>query len=259
MSHQLEPADYQDGDVICKGRLVLPSGTDARPGIVVFPDIFGISDLSEPGDHPIDRAIRLADELGYVALVADVYGEGAPPPFPDAVDVVASWLANPEKIARRAAAAVEALKAHPRCDGRVAAIGFCFGGGVVMALVRSGADLVAGVTFHGVLATPKPALSGMVKAKLLVLHGGDDYGGTGGTGELAFGGEGGDLKSATVIEFMQEMSAANIDCQMISYSGVVHAFTIAARDALGIPGVKYDAVADRRSWQAMVTFFEEIF
>jgi dienelactone hydrolase len=255
----MEPVEYKDGDVICKGRLVVPSGTDSRPGVVVFPDIMGISEVSGSGDHPIDRAIRLAEKLGYIALVADVYGEGAPPPFPDAVDVVASWLASPDKVTKRATAALNALKAHPRCDGRVAAIGFCFGGGIVMALVRSGADLVAAVTFHGVLATPEPALPNTVKAKLLVLHGGDDYGGTGGTGEAAFGDKTGNLKSKTVIEFMQEMSAASIDCQMISYSGVVHAFTIAARDALGIPGVKYDATADRRSWQAMVTFFEEVF
>lgn len=249
MTQKSESFDYQDGDVTCKGRLVQPAGRERRPGVVVFPDISGI------GEHPIDRANRLAEEFGYVALVADVYGEGTPPPLPGALEVVASWLARPDDLARRAAAALNALKAHPRCDGRLGAIGFCFGGATVLALVRSGnRDLLAGVSFHGVLATPKPAVSGTVKAKLLVLHGADDPF----AGDATFFGQGGEITSNTALEFTQEMSAAGVDCQMVSYCGVVHAFTIPAADMFGTPGAKYDPVADRRSWKAMTDFFAEV-
>jgi dienelactone hydrolase len=249
MTQKPEPIEYRDGDVICKGRLVLPTGSDRRPGVVVFPDISGV------GEHPIGRANRLAEEFGYIALVADVYGEGKAPPLPEAFNVVASWFLRPDDLARRAAAALKALKAHPRCNGRLGAIGFCFGGATVLALARSGnSDLLGGVSFHGVLATPKPAVSGVVKAKLLVLHGADDPF----AGDATFFGQGGEIKSKTALEFTQEMSAAGVDCQTVSYSGVVHAFTIPTADQFGTPGAKYDAVTDRRSWKAMADFFKEV-
>jgi len=249
MSQKIESFDYRDGNVPCKGQLVLPPGNDRRPGVVVFPDISGM------GEHPVGRATRLAEELGYVSLVADVYGEGKAPPLAEAGQVVASWLARPDDLARRAAAAISALKAHPRCSGRVGAIGFCFGGATVLALARSGnGDLLGGVSFHGVLATPKPALPGAVTAKLLVLHGADDPF----AGDTVFFGQGGEIKSKTALEFTQEMSAAGVDCQTISYSGVVHAFTIPSADRFGTPGARYDAVADRRSWKAMSNFFAEV-
>lgn len=249
MTQHNEAFNYPDGDVTCKGQLVLPSGSDRRAGVVVFPDISGI------GEHPIGRAGRLAEEFGYIALVADVYGEGKAPPLAEAGGVVAAWLSKPDNLARRAAAALQALKAHPRCNGRLGAIGFCFGGATVLALARSGnSDLLGGVSFHGVLATPKPAVPGVVKSKLLVLHGADDPF----AGDLVFFGQGGQVKSKTALEFTQEMSAAGVDCQTVSYSGVVHAFTIPAADQFGTPGAKYDPVTDRRSWKSMGDFLDEV-
>jgi dienelactone hydrolase len=249
MIRDMKSIEYRDGTVTCKGQLALPAGTDRCPGVVVFPDISGVA------EHPIERANRLAEELGYIALVADVYGEGQAPPLPEAMGVVASWLLKPDDLARRAAAALNALKAQPRCNGRLGAIGFCFGGATVLALARSGnGDLLGGASFHGVLATPKPAVPGVVKAKLLVLHGAEDPG----AGEAAFRGQG-DIKSKTVLEFTHEMSNAGVDCQTISYSGVVHGFTIPDAAKFGLPAVvKYDPDADRRSWQAMTTFFQEV-
>src|SRR5438876_9872769 len=136
------------------------------------------------------------------------------------MDVVASWLSRPDNLANRAAAALNALKAHPRCNGRLGAIGFCFGGATVLALARSGnADLRGGVSFHGVLGTPKPAVPGVVKAKLLVLHGADDPF----AGDPAFMGQGGAIKSITALEATQEISAAGGHGQTVSYSAVVHA------------------------------------
>lgn len=249
MVPKTEALDYRDGDVICKGQVTLPEGNDRRPGVIVFPDISGI------GQHPISRASRLAEELGYVALVADVYGEGKAPPLAEAGEVVAAWLSRPADLARRGAAALQALKAHPRCNGRLGAIGFCFGGAAVLALARSGnSDLLGGASFHGVLATPKPAVPGVVKTKLLVLHGADDPF----AGDLVFMGKGGEIASKTALEFTQEMSAAGVDCQTISYSGVVHAFTIPTAEMFGTPGARYDAATDRRSWQSMANFLSEV-
>ena len=244
-----EEFDYQDGDVTCRGRLVLPAGSDPRPGVVVFPDIMGI------GEHPVERAHRLADELGYVALVADVYGNGTFPGFPDAQDVVASWISRPRDLARRAAAALYALKSHSRCNGRLGAIGFCFGGATVLALARSGeGDLRAGVSFHGVLATPEAAMRGAVSAKLLVCHGTDDPF----AGEAPLMGLGDDVKSKTLGEFLEEMSAAAVDCQVIAYAGQVHAFTVPHADQFGTDGARYDATTDTRSWKAMASFFQDV-
>jgi dienelactone hydrolase len=248
MTAVLEPLDYPDGDVVCQGRLALPTGDDSRPGVVVFHDIQGV------GEHPIGKATRLAEEFGYLALAADVYGNGEPPDFSVAEGVVASWISRPDELARRAGAAVEALKSHPRCDGRIGAIGFCFGGATVLSLVRSGAsDLRAAVTFHGVLGTAKQAVAGQSHPKLLVLHGAEDpY-----SGDAPFLGRAGAVYSTTVPDFLGEMAAANIDCQLVAYAGVVHAFTIPNAGDFGTPGAKYDELADKRSWQAMGNLFGE--
>jgi dienelactone hydrolase len=248
MTAVLEALDYTDGDVVCRGRLALPAGDGRRPGVVVFHDIQGV------GKHPVGRATRLAEEFGYVALAADTYGGGQPPELSVAGDVVASWLARPEDLARRAAAAVAALSAHPRCDGRIGAIGFCFGGATVLALARSGQpDLRAAVSFHGVLATAKPAAPGQVRAKVLVLHGADDPF----AGDVAFMGKADTVYSTTLPDFLEEMANANVDCQLVAYTGVAHAFTIPNASDFGVAGAKYDELADKRSWQAMGNLFHE--
>jgi dienelactone hydrolase len=248
MTSVLEPFDYPDGEVVCKGRLALPPGDDPRPGVIVFHDIQGV------GEHPLGRATRLADEFGYLALAADVYGNGEPPELSGADKVVASWISRPDELAQRATAAVQALKSHPRCNGRIGAIGFCFGGATVLALVRSGtSDLHAAVTFHGVLGTAKPAAAGGPHPKVLVLHGADDPF----AGDVPFLDMAGAVHSTTVPEFLAEMAGANIDCQLVAYAGVVHAFTIPNAGDFGVAGAKYDELADKRSWQTMGNLFRE--
>lgn len=248
MSHSGEDFEYHDGETLCRGRLFIPAGSDPRPGIAVFPDITGI------GEHPLGRARRLADELGYVVLVADVYGNGEFPGFPEAQNVVASWISRPLDLAKRADAALAAVKAHPRCNGRLGAIGFCFGGATVLALARSGTgNLHAGVSFHGVLATPEPAQAGVVRAKLLVCHGADDPF----AGEAPLMGLADAVHSKSLPAFLQEMSDAAVDCQVIAYAGIVHAFTIPDAGKFGTDGARYDRLTDQRSWKAMTSFFED--
>jgi dienelactone hydrolase len=126
---------------------------------------------------------------------------------------------------------------------RVGAIGYCFGGTVALELARSGADVAGVVSFHGALDTSTPAESGNVKAKILVCHGADD----------PF------VPPEQVHEFLKEMQTAQADWQLVAYGGAVHSFTNPDVDKINLDGAKYNRDADRRSWKAMQTFFEEVF
>lgn len=230
--------DYRDGDVACRGRIALPQGQDRRPAIAVFADLSGV------GEQTIGRAERLAAEFGYIALAADLYGEGrSVRSIDEGVPLVQSWLAEPDRIVRRAGAALDALARHPRCDGRLAAIGFCFGGAVVLELARANyPGCRAGVSFHGNLATVRPARA-TIEASLLVCHGAED----------PFVGQ------AELMAFLDEMAACGADCQTIAYTGAAHSFTNPAIDALGMAGAFYHGRTDERSWRAMATHLHEAF
>lgn len=234
-----EEFDYPHDDVMCRGRIALPAGDDRRPGVAVFADIGGI------GEHCIERAERLAAELGYVALAADFYGEGAvPKDFAEGMPWLQKWRADPVAIAARAGAALEALRSHPRCNGQLGAIGFCFGGSVVLETARADyPGFLAGVSFHGDVATPAPLNAGPLSAKLLVCHGAED--------PL--------VPDASLIAFLREMAVAKADCQTIAYTGVVHSFTNKNADGSVMAFAKYDAATDRRSWAAMIAHFAEVF
>lgn len=238
MSNTTELA-YSDGDVQCIGRVALPAGSERRPGIAIFADLMGI------GSQTIERAEIIARDLGYVALAADMYGNGrAITDQAEGMPLMQSFTENPELLASRSGAALAALKAHPRCNGQLGAIGFCFGGGVVLGLARSGtSELMGGVSFHGTLSTVRQATAGSIKAKLLVCHGAED----------PF------VPMDDLVTFLKEMATAQADCQTIAYTGAGHSFTNPATDALNIPGVKFHEPTDRRSWQAMTAFFQEIF
>ena len=151
---------------------------------------------------------------------------------------------EPETLRARGRAALAALAAMPQVDaGRLAAIGFCFGGSVVLELARDGADLKAVVSFHGVLTTRTPAASGRVKASVLVLTGADD--------PLA--------PPDQVAAFEHEMRAAEVqDWQVISYGNTLHGFTNPAADGSMMRTALYSAQADRRSWASMRGLFDEV-
>jgi dienelactone hydrolase len=144
----------------------------------------------------------------------------------------------------RAQAGLDVLKSNPNVDGsKIAAIGYCFGGMVVLELARANADVVGVVSFHGTLTTPKPDQTTSVKPKILVCTGADD----------SF------VPPEQIAAFTDEMRKAKADWQLITYSGAHHAFTNPDADKFGMANVSYDANADRRSWQAMKDFFAEIF
>ena len=231
--------DYSDGVAALKGLLFGDaSRAGQRAGLVVFPDARGI------GDHAIECAQRLAG-LGFVVLVADLYGEGR-----KAVDVAQAreWMTELRAdVARWRARADAALAALARQDmvraSETAAIGYCFGGTTALELARSGAALRAVVTFHGGLASPRPEDSRNIKAKVLVCHGAAD--------KL--------VPLTQLAEFADAMSRTSIDWQVQVYGGAEHGFTNPEADAPDIPDHAYSRIADVRSWQAMLDLFEEVF
>jgi dienelactone hydrolase len=211
-----------------------------RPGVLVVHEWWGLA------DHPKRRAEELA-KLGYVAFAADMYGTGKLTTDPKQAGEWSGRFRTPEGKAlgrARAAAALDVLRHSPGVDpNRIAAIGFCFGGTVALELAWSGADLKGVVSFHGNPTAPTPEEAKGVKASILVCHGGDD----------------GFVPDAALAAFEKAMRDGSLDWTLVKYGGAVHAFTNPGADAYGIQGVKYDARADRRSWEHMRTFFRELF
>jgi dienelactone hydrolase len=231
--------EYQQGDAVLEGYLAYDGGGPARkPGVLVFPDWTGV------GPYVRQRVEQLA-ALGYVALAADVYGKGIRPDNPrDAGALAGKYKADRALLRARARAGLAELVAQPNVlPGKVAAVGYCFGGTAALELARAGADLAGVVTFHGGLDTPTPADAKDIKAKVLVLHGADDP----------------NVPPAQVAAFEDEMRAAGVDWQLVKYSGAVHSFTNPAAGDDNSKGSAYNARADRRSWQAMKAFFAELF
>jgi dienelactone hydrolase len=230
--------EYKAGDATLEGLLVQETGGPARkPGVVVVHDWMGV------GPYTRGRAEQLA-KLGYVAFVADVYGKGVRPTNPKEAGEQAGKFKRDRPLLRaRMLAALAELRKQPNVlPGKVAAIGYCFGGTAALELARAGADLAGVVSFHGGLDSPTPADARAIKARVLVLHGADDpY-----------------VPQAEVLAFEEEMRGGGVDWTLVKYSGAVHAFTIPGAGQDNSKGAAYNATADRRSWQAMRDFFDEV-
>jgi dienelactone hydrolase len=237
---QTHDIDYRDGAINLRGYLAFDEkAAGRRPGVLVFHEGLGL------GDFAMARARMLA-ELGYVALAADMFGDRRQARnLQEVAKLVGNLRSQPETLRARGRAALATLAALPQVDiNRMAAIGFCFGGSVVLELARDGADLKAVVSFHGVLATGTPAVSGNVKASVLVCTGADD--------PLA--------PPEQVKAFEDEMRAAEVrDWQVISYGSTLHGFTNPAADGSMMRSARYSAQADRRAWASMRGLFDEVF
>jgi len=234
-----ETLEYKDGDVNLRGYLGYDDQKSGkRPGILVMPEAFGL------GPQVRGRVERLA-QLGYVALGGDPYGDGREfDNLPDAIKVATELMGKPENFRRRARVALDKLASLPQVDSsRLAAIGYCMGGTFCLELARAGAPLRGIVSFHGGLGTQAPAAAGQVKARILVCTGADD----------PF------VPTAQVTAAAEEFTKAGADWQIISYGGAVHSFTNPDAGRLGKPGLAYNKLVDERSWNAMKSFFEEIF
>jgi dienelactone hydrolase len=191
-------------------------------------------------DYARQRAVQLA-KLGYVALAADIYGEGKTAAHPqDAGRMAAEVRSNVQDWRKRGLAALEVLKAQPPCDpSRLAAIGYCFGGSTALQLAYTGADLKAIATFHAALPVATAAEAKEIKPEILVCHGADD----------SFVGP------DAVKAFQDALQAAEVRFQFIAYPGARHSFTVPSADSVGLPGLKYDKQADEASWKEMQELF----
>lgn len=235
MRTETQAIAYRDGDAELTGQFTWDIGRgEKRPGILV---VHGGAGLDA---HAQDRARRMA-ELGFIAFACDMYGNGVAGNRERVMARIAELREDTAKLCRRARAGMEVLVAHPQVDGRGAAVGYCFGGMVVLELARSVADFAGAVSVHGSLSTSRAAQAGAVRAKILVCHGALDP----------------HVPMTQVNAFAQEMTDAKADWQLIVYGGAMHGFTHEAGPAL--PGVAYHAAADARSALAIRNFFNEIF
>ena len=233
-----ETVEYKQGDTTLEGFLAYDDSISGkRPGVLVVHQWFGLTDYEKL------RATQLA-QLGYVAFCADIYGKGVRPKEASEAGALAGKYKTDRALLRaRVNAALDVLKKNELVDTtRVAAIGYCFGGTTVLELARSGADLNGVVSFHGGLDSPAPADGKNIKCKVLALAGADD----------PF------QKLEDLTAFESEMRDHKVDWQIVFYGGAVHAFTQPDPGFVNA-GAKYNEKADKRSWEAMKTFFAEIF
>lgn len=227
---------YDVGGRTHTGYLARPSGGAGGPGVLV---IHGGGGLSA---HARERADRLA-ALGYIAFAADLFGHKVDG-LEHAQSLTRQLTSNWQDMRLRAIAALDVLRRQPGVDSdRLAAIGFCFGGQVALELARTGANLRAVVGFHSELETQRPEDAIDIRGKILVCLGSHDR----------------FVSASDRQRFLDEMAAAGADCQMLVFAGIQHSFTDRHAEASGIPGLKYDAGADRHSWLAMRALFDEVF
>jgi dienelactone hydrolase len=230
---------YSADDAQLEGYVAYDDAVKAeRPAVLVVHDWMGL------GEGTKEVCQKLA-RLGYIAMAADIYGKGVRPTDAAAAGQLAGkYKADRQLLRTRVQAGFDYLAKAPFvAKGKIAVIGYCFGGTTALELGRAGAPLAGIVSFHGGLDSPAPADGKNIKAHVLVLHGADD----------PF------VKPADIDAFKKELNDAKVDWQMVYYSGAVHSFTNPKAGNDNSKGAAYNAKADQRSWQAMQDFFKEIF
>jgi dienelactone hydrolase len=231
----LQPIPYADGDLALTGLLARPTAKP-RAAIVVFPTIVN-------ANPPIERRATMLAEQGYLAMIADLYGEPVAG-FEASQPLAAKLRATVQGYRGRLRAAVSALRRLPEAAGlQMGAIGYCMGGQAALEAARDGADLAVIASFHGILETQRPAGPGDIKARILVCHGDADP----------------MVPRTQVLAFWEEMDRAGANWHFHNYSGAKHGFTDPGSDARGLAAIAYDASADRESWAAMLGLFDEVF
>ncbi|WP_439654967.1 dienelactone hydrolase family protein [Stutzerimonas zhaodongensis] len=235
----VKPHAYEiDGEAF-EGLIIYDDAvTTPRPGLMMVPNWLGVTERSA------EKAARAAGD-NYVVFMADMYGKSVRPSNPDEAKAAATSVRSDRALMRkRAQAAVKAFEAQsvvPVDTAKMAAIGFCFGGGAVLELARSGSELDAFISFHGNLDTPNPDDAKQIKAPVLVLHGADDPA----------------VPQEQVDGFVAEMKATDVDWQLVSYGNAVHSFT---DPYANVPGRnEYHPEVAKRAFQAMDDLLDERF
>ena len=234
--------DYPVEGTLMKGYMAYDDAIKGqRPGILVVHEWWGLNDYAR-------KRARMLAKLGYTAFALDMYGGGKQAKHPDDANKFSSAVMKNLPLAKaRFTGALDILRKEKTVDPqRIAAIGYCFGGGVVLEMARSGIDLARVASFHGMLATANPVHEGAVKIKILVMTGADD----------PF------VPPEQVDNFKKEMDAAKVDYKLIVYPGAKHSFTNPGADKYGkefkLP-LAYNKEADEASWKEMQAFFQQIF
>lgn len=238
MSLQHRLVDYTDGDSVFEGRIVWDdSFLGPRPGVLVAHAWGGRSGYE---DGKADGLAR----LGYAAFALDLYGKGVRGSNPEENGALMQPLLDDrEMLQQRLLVSLATLREQPEVEeGRTAAIGFCFGGLGVLDIARTGEEIAGVVSIHGLFGAPGNTSGNTVKAKVLALHGWEDPMAT----------------PDDVNSLAAELSAMGADWQLHAYGNTMHAFTNPAANSPDM-GTVYDATADRRSWQVITNFLEEIF
>lgn len=232
-----EEVAYTRGDTTLKGYLAYQDGTKTkRPGVLVVHEWWGLN------QHARNKAEALAEE-GFIALAVDMYGGGRRTEHPEEAKAWSNAVRSDATLRRaRFKAAYDLLKAHPLAEGdRIAAIGYCFGGFIVLSAALEGEPLKAVVSFHGALPEIEPPPGG-VEAAVMVCHGADDP-----------------LVTFPQIQaFNDTLRRAGADWQFIFYGGAKHSFTNPEADTRNIPALAYDRKADMRSWNDMLGLLREV-
>lgn len=233
---------YTADSLTMKGYIAFDDGVKGkRPGVIVVHEWWGHNDYARK------RAEMLAN-LGYVAFALDMYGNGKQATHPDdAGKFAGEVMSNMPAMKARFLAAIDVLKKDEHVDtSRISAIGYCFGGGVVLAMAREGANLKAVISFHGSLATQHPSEHGSVKAKILVCNGAADK----------------FISADDIKNFKAEMKSAGAEMQFINYPGAIHGFTNPDATELGkkfnLP-LAYNKYADNKSWVEMQKLLKRVF
>ena len=238
-----EPVTYKDGTATMKGFIVYDDAVQGkRPGIIMVHEWWGVT------KHVHNEALKFAQQ-GYTTFIADMYGDGKIADNPNDAGALATLVMNDPKVMEaRFNAAQAQLSKHPSVNPtRIGAVGYCFGGAVVLNMARAGADLAAVAGFHATLGlnTPVP-VPGAVKAKILVLNGADD----------PF------VKREEYEALKKDFDAAKAEYRIIEYPGAVHAFTNPEATELGqkfnLP-LRYDAQVDRQATAEALKFFSASF
>lgn len=228
--------EYQGDGMRLVGELNVPDGAGKLPGILVAHEGPGIDDNAKA------RARRLAEQ-GYVTFALDYIGDGKRlAGMPEVMARLGPLMADPLRTRAIGQAALDVLTSEARTDTtRLAAIGHCFGGTMALELARGGAPLKAVVGFHSGLATARPQDAKNITGKVLVCLGAQDP----------------MISSKQRVAFEEEMQAGGVDWRMNLYGGAAHSFTNPDAGAMGVPGIEYHELTDRRSWEAMLDLFRE--
>lgn len=229
---------YKDGNTTLKGMLAWDSAKSGkRPGVLVIGEWWGLNEANK------NRARRVA-AAGYVAFAPDMYGDGrATNDKKQARKWMKQVIGNVELWKRRARLGLDILKAAANVNpGKLAAMGSSFGGATVLQMAYAGQDIKAAASIASSLPVAPPDVSS-IKPRVLALLGDND----------TF------VKAAHIDAFKAGLNRTKADWEMIIYSGARHSFATPDAGSHGMENLAYNETADKRSWIAMMTLFDEVF